>query len=55
MTQLQKTYALDIETVSNQGKNYFQNKHWNDLITIAIVNVDNHEEKYYWSVRPPEE
>ena len=50
-----KTYALDIETVSNQGDDYFKNRHWNDLITIAIVNVDNHEEKYYWSVRPPEE
>ena len=50
-----KTYALDIETVSNQGEDYFKNRHWNDLITIAIVNVDNHNEKYYWSVRPPEE
>lgn len=50
-----KTYALDIETVANQGDKYFQNRKWNDLISIAIVNVDDTTEQYYWSVRPPEE
>ena len=47
-----KQIALDIETVANQP-DYFKSGKKNDLISIALVNIDNTNEVFYATVRPP--
>ena len=47
-----KQIALDIETVANQP-DYFKSGKKNDLISIALANIDTTNEVFYATVRPP--
>ena len=49
-----KLFVLDIETVALSDGNYFQKGRFNDMISLAIVELNTGQE-YYWSLKPPKE